>query len=103
MDTFRRVVMGNRRCATVLWVCCLAASEIAFAQQYPFLRVAGSPKNPQALFQDSKGRLWITGNDLACFDGSRFFFLRDYGFPAVAALDVSEDPGGAIWIGAETG
>ncbi len=81
----------------------LSAGWMAFGQQYPFLPVPGSPKDGKAIFQDSRGRLWIAGDQLACFDGNRFFFLRDYGFPAVTAFDVTEDPSGAIWIGAETG
>ena len=73
------------------------------AQQYPFLPVTGSPKIPKILFEDSSGRLWVGGPQLAFFDGTRFFYLRDYGFPLVEAYDFSEDPSGAIWIGAETG
>ena len=79
----------------------LAAS--AWGQQYPFLPVAGSPKSVKSLFQDSRGRLWLGGPQAACFDGTRFFALRDYGFPQGEAYDFSEDPSGAIWIGAETG
>jgi tRNA A-37 threonylcarbamoyl transferase component Bud32/ligand-binding sensor domain-containing protein len=55
------------------------------------------------IFQDSHGRLWLGGLDLACFDGTRFFSLRDYGFPAVQSFSVTEDASGAIWISAETG
>src|SRR5579864_118752 len=79
----------------------LTASVVG--QQYPFLPVAGSPKSVKSLFQDSRGRLWLGGPQAACFDGTRFFALRDYGFPAAEAYDFSEDPSGAIWIGAETG
>jgi tRNA A-37 threonylcarbamoyl transferase component Bud32/ligand-binding sensor domain-containing protein len=73
------------------------------AQQYPFLPIPGSPKIAKILFEDSIGRLWVGGPQPACFDGTRFFYLRDYGFPSVEAFDFSEDPSGAIWIGAETG
>lgn len=79
------------------------AAVAAWGQQYPFLPVAGSPKSVKSLFQDSRGRLWIGGAQAACFDGARFFPLRDYGLPAVPAYDFSEDPSGAIWIGAESG
>jgi tRNA A-37 threonylcarbamoyl transferase component Bud32/ligand-binding sensor domain-containing protein len=75
----------------------------ALGQQYPFLPVAGSTKIVKTLFQDSRGRLWLGGPQPACFDGTRFFALRDYGFPQAEAYDFSEDPGGGIWIGAETG
>ena len=75
----------------------------ALGQQYPFIPIPGAPKNIKTIFQDSRGRLWLGGTDLACFDGSRFFFLRDYGFPAVDTYDVAEDSSGTIWIGAETG
>ncbi len=81
----------------------LLAGTSASAQQYPFLPVAGSPKSVKNLFQDSRGRLWLGGPQAACFDGTRFFLLRDYGFPAAQVYDFSEDPSGAIWIGAETG
>jgi tRNA A-37 threonylcarbamoyl transferase component Bud32 len=89
-------------CAFVLGLLISAASD-AFGQQYPFLPVAGSPKNVKTLFEDSRGRLWLGGDRLAFFDGIRFFFLSDYGFPAAASYSISEDTSGAIWIGAETG
>jgi tRNA A-37 threonylcarbamoyl transferase component Bud32/ligand-binding sensor domain-containing protein len=78
-------------------------ASAGFGQQYPFLSVPGSPKSVKSLFQDSRGRLWLGGQQSACFDGTRFFFLRDYGFPDAEAYDFSEDPGGSIWIGAATG
>jgi hypothetical protein len=87
----------------LLAYCVLALCPLAIAQQYPILPVAGSPKNIRFLFQDSKGRLWVGGDRLACFDGARFYSLTDYGFPAVPSYAVSEDSGGAIWIGAATG
>ena len=80
-----------------------AAVFPAMAQQYPFLAVPGSPKSVSTLFQDSRGRLWTAGEDITCFDGARFFFLRDYGFPPGFSYDVAEDPSGIIWIGAEKG
>lgn len=75
----------------------------ATAQQYPFLPVAGSPQSVRILFQDSTGRLWTGGEDLACFDGSRFFYLRDYGLPPGDTNDIAEDSGGGIWIAGEKG
>src|ERR1035441_1686327 len=75
----------------------------AFGQQYPILPVPGSPKSVRTLFQDSRGRLWLGGDQVSCFDGTRFFFLRDYGLPPAIVYSIAEDPGGAIWIGAETG
>lgn len=87
------------------WICWLLAGACPplLAQQYPFLPVPGSPKNAKVLFQDSRGRLWAGGDQLACFDGVRLFFLRDYGLPAGTINDVSEDSGGSIWIATETG
>jgi len=82
------------------------AIAVASGQQYPFLPVPESPKIESKLFQDSQGRLWIVGGEPACFDGARFFFLRDYGFPpSVESFDIAEDPSGTgtIWIAAETG
>jgi tRNA A-37 threonylcarbamoyl transferase component Bud32/ligand-binding sensor domain-containing protein len=89
----------------LLFVSLLTVVPPALCQQYPFLPVTG-PNAPQVvknLFQDSRGRLWLGGPDLVCFDGTRFLSLRDYGFPAVESFEVSEDPSGAIWIAAETG
>ncbi len=74
----------------------------ASAQQYPFLPVPGSPKSVKTLFQDSQGRLWLGGDQVSCFDGARFFFLRDYGPPPAQTYSITEDPGGAIWIGGES-
>jgi tRNA A-37 threonylcarbamoyl transferase component Bud32 len=75
----------------------------AFGQQYPFLPVPGSPGGVTNLFQDSRGRLWLGGDQLACFDGTHVFFLREYGFPRAETFGIAEDPSGAIWIAAETG
>ena len=77
--------------------------QSVYGQQYPFLLLPGSPKNVRKMFQDSQGRLWLGGEDLSFFDGSRFFWLRDYGFPAGHVYSITEDAAGAIWIGAETG
>jgi len=77
--------------------------SLAIGQQYPILPVPGSPKSVMTLFQDSQGRLWMGGAQASCFDGTRFFFLRDYGLPPGATYSIAEDPSGAIWIGTETG
>ena len=45
----------------------------------------------------------MAGEDLACFDGARIFYLRDYGFPPADTYQVSEDASGGIWIGGESG
>ncbi|HTR37965.1 MAG TPA: serine/threonine-protein kinase [Bryobacteraceae bacterium] len=92
----------SRRLSTFAFVCLLMTGS-SLGQQYPFLPVAGAPNNVNVLFQDSLGRLWVGGDQLACFDGSHFFFLRDYGFPTVSSYSIAEDESGAIWIGAETG
>ncbi len=81
----------------------IGSSPFAFGQQYSFLPVTGSPKAGANLFQDSRGRLWLGGTKSACFDGTRFFLLSDYGLPPVRVSDFSEDPGGAIWIATEVG
>ena len=93
----------NRPAIIVRLLAAAAVLPAAMAQQYPFLAVPGSPKSVSAIFQDSRGRLWTAGEDLACFDGARFFFLRDYGFPGGFSYDIAEDPSGAIWIGGEKG
>ena len=81
----------------------LCAAPVLFGQQYPFLPVPGAPKNVRTLFQDSLGRLWVGGDQLACFDGTRLFSLADYGLPAGQTYSVAEDSSGAIWIGAGNG
>ena len=69
------------------------------AQLYPFIPVPGSPHNIEHLLQARDGRLWIsTHDDLLCFDGSRFFSLRDYGLPPTLVPTVLEDSEGGILI-----
>src|ERR1035441_577629 len=63
----------------------------AFGQQYPILPVPGSPKTVRTLFQDSRGRLWLGGDQVSCLDGTRFFFLRDYGLPPAITYNITED------------
>jgi len=89
-------------CILFGWLLAGAGSR-ALGQQYPFLPVPGAPTGITLLFQDSRGRLWLGGSELACFDGAHIFFLKNYGFPPVQTYDLAEDPSGAIWIGAETG
>ena len=89
-------------CILVGWLLA-GAGSLAFGQQYPFLSVPGSPKVVVGLFQDSRGRLWLGGPQPACFDGTRFFLLSEYGFPSAVGYEFSEDASGAIWIAAETG
>jgi tRNA A-37 threonylcarbamoyl transferase component Bud32/ligand-binding sensor domain-containing protein len=67
------------------------------AQQYPFIEVPHSPRNIEHILQDRKGRLWIsTHDDLLCFDGDRFFSLREFGFPPLMTGALAEDQDGAI-------
>jgi tRNA A-37 threonylcarbamoyl transferase component Bud32/ligand-binding sensor domain-containing protein len=83
--------------------CVVWAGTLAFAQQYPFIQIPGSPTDISSLFQDSKGRLWMIGSEIVCFDGARFFHLRDYGFPDENSNSITDDSSGAIWIGATSG
>ena len=98
-------LVGKKPITFCAVLCGIVASFTAdaFGQQYPFLPVPGGPKSVTSLFQDSRGRLWLGGREPACFDGTRFFFLRDYGLPLVQAYDFSEDASGSIWIAVETG
>jgi len=74
------------------------------AQQYPFLPVAHSPRNIERIIEDRQGRLWVgTHDDVECFDGTRFFSLREYGFPPVFAYGLAEDSEGGIVIGSLDG
>jgi hypothetical protein len=79
-------------------------TSIAFGQQYPFLKVPGSPANVQSMLLDSKGRLWIgTYDDVLCFDGSRFYSLRPLGFSTGNVISLAEDSEGGIWSASSTG
>jgi tRNA A-37 threonylcarbamoyl transferase component Bud32 len=79
------------------------ASGLA-AQQYPFIRVAGSPGNVERVLEDRQGRLWIASHfDLLCFDGSHFYSLREFGFPAKFSYGLIEDAEGGILSGTPEG
>ena len=74
------------------------------AQQYPFLPVAGSPRNIEHILQDRQGRLWIgTLADVQYFDGARFFSLHEVGFPVTSVFSLAQDDEGGIVIGSEGG
>ena len=78
------------------WSFLLAAINGA-AQQYPFVPIPDSPRNIEHILEDRQGRLWLsTHDDVLCFDGARFFSLRDFGFPAVFSTGLAEDAEGAI-------
>lgn len=88
----------------LLIVLALLLAGVLHGQQMPFIFVPGGPTNVRVLFQDHLGRLWVGGaTDVACFDGSRFYSLHDFGFPSVGVQVVTEDTEGAIWIGSEVG
>ena len=89
------------RLSRLLW---LLLANLMFGQQFPFLLVPGGPTNIRQIFQDHAGRLWVASSiDLACFDGSRFYSLRDFGFQAIDVSAIDEDSDGAIWIGTRDG
>jgi len=97
-----KLSLGDRCCALCFLLA--AVGNVALSQQYPILAVPGAPKGVTILFQDGKGRLWLAGaQQIACFDGARFFSLADYGLPAAVPKDIAQDPSGAIWISADTG
>ncbi len=82
----------------------LLLANVMFGQQLPFVLVPGGPANIRQIFQDHLGRLWVASfTDLACFDGSRFYSMRDFGFQAIDVSAIAEDSDGAIWIGAGNG
>src|SRR5580693_7311213 len=73
---------------------------VAAAQQYPFVRVANSPKNIEHLLEDRQGRLWIsTHDDVLSFDGSRFLSLWQLGFPVKAGRLIEDRDGALLIIG----
>jgi signal transduction histidine kinase/ligand-binding sensor domain-containing protein len=60
-----------------------------------------SPDYPAALFQDSRGRLWITTNiGLGYLSGGQFVALKS-SFPGGAVHSVVEDTAGSLWIAQE--
>ncbi len=80
----------------------MMASVPASAQQFPVLPVAGSPRGIYVLFQDHRSALWLgTIDDVVCFDGARFYSLRQYGFPKETPNTFAEDSEGGIWIGTQ--
>ena len=77
-----------------VWALPLVASAL-LGQQYPFVPVPNSPKNIERILQDKLGRLWMsTHNDVVCFDGARFFSLREFGLPAEIIYGLAEDAEG---------
>ena len=101
----RRLRSYNVSVRRLIWAW-LSFAGWAVAQQYPFVAVKAPnpPQGVKGLFQDHIGRLWVrTTSDVACFDGSRFFYLRNYGFPDTEARSIAEDDDGAIWIGSSLG
>ena len=82
----------------------LLLGNCVFAQQMPFIFVPGGPTNVQMIIQDHLGRLWIGGSkDVACFDGSRFYSMREFGMQQAAVRAITEDSEEAIWIGSSVG
>jgi len=85
-------------------------AAMAFGQQAPFLPVTGpnAPKSVNAIFQDSRGALWLGGSDgvsantLTYFDGSRFVSPVK-NFPKVTINGFAEDSEGAIWMASDGG
>lgn len=91
--------MCRVRGLTFFW---LVAAVFCAAQRYPILPVPDSPHDITALFQDRESRLWVgTKNDVLCFDGQRFYSLRDHGFAGESVNSLAEDDQGGIWIGTE--
>ena len=103
MRVARGQVLRSIRSVLISGVWLAVTAPVAICQLYPFLPVPGSPRGITALFQDSRGRLWLGGEQAAFFDGERFFSLKEHGLPAAAVHAFAEDSSGVIWIGAETG
>ena len=67
------------------------------AQQFPFIRVSGpnEAKGSSSLFEDSRGGLWLAGNEAAYelryFDGTRFVNPMIGSYPKAFVSGMSED------------
>ncbi len=82
--------------------CLPLISEPLFAQRYPILPVPNSPENIYSMMQDSRSRIWMgTLDDVLCFDGVRFYSIRQYGFPKETPNAFAEDSENGIWIGTQ--
>jgi len=83
--------------------------QLCFAQQYDFTVYSTQHGLPQsyvtALYQDSKGYLWIgTQNGLSRFDGSKFLvFGKEDGLINARVHDINEDEKGNILISTSGG
>ena len=57
-----------------------------------------------ALFTDSRGRLWISGNGATCMEYGDFRTYTDGdGLPSMSVQDITEDVAGNIWIACSPG
>ncbi len=67
-------------------------------QQFPASSTGG--KNVIALFEDSRGRIWISGGDaVAVFDGKDFaVYGEDQGLPKSGVCAFIEDQDGTLWM-----
>jgi tRNA A-37 threonylcarbamoyl transferase component Bud32 len=71
----------------------------ALGQHYPILPVPGSPPEITVLLQSSDSAMWVAArDDVYKFDGSHFYGLRPYGFPAEKPTALAEDSDHGIWI-----
>ena len=86
------------------WVGGLLLAASLGAQQYRLIPVPQSPRRIEHILEDHRGRLWIsTHDDVLCFDGTGFFSLRPFGFPAIGANSLTEDLDGGILISSALG
>jgi signal transduction histidine kinase/sugar lactone lactonase YvrE len=68
------------------------------------VRALPSLPRVRALFQDSKDRIWVGGDDglLGYFSGEQFhFYSNSNGYAGSSARSLAEGPDGSIWIGTE--
>ena len=98
----QRSGMHRHRRVHLRWLCVfwLAISPFKmWAQRYPVLPVPNSPHGIYVMMQDSRSGIWLgTNDDVLLFDGTRFYPLRPYGFPAESPNSLAEDSSGGIWI-----
>jgi ligand-binding sensor domain-containing protein/anti-sigma regulatory factor (Ser/Thr protein kinase) len=103
------MIIWNRHRALLLLLTLLVAHSFSFSQTYNFRNYTvddGLPFiNVNAIYQDTKGNLWIGGyGGLSKFNGKSFTnYSPKNGLANHRVLSITEDTAGHIWVGTLTG